>query len=267
MILRVGALVDDLVVDAWAAAALAEVEECDSAQLALLVVNAEPLPNRSLRRLLRHLLYFAYQGLDRARNAQDDPFARVDITGRFPDAKLLRVVPIRTGRVVHRFDEASLEAIRGERLDVLLRFGFGIVRGEILAAAAHGVWSYHHGDNRRYRGGPSQFWELYEGEPITGTVLQVLTEELDAGGVIYRSSSEVDPVSLQRTRRTVYWNGVPFVRRRLDDLARHGPDFIESLETYREPATVGVHIYRHPTNRQMLVFLARLVSRVLRRYG
>src|SRR5207237_4707973 len=85
MILRVGALVDDLVVDAWVAAALAEVEECESAQLALLVVNAEPRPNRSLRRLMRHLLYFAYQGLDRARNAQDDPFARLDLGGRFPD--------------------------------------------------------------------------------------------------------------------------------------------------------------------------------------
>jgi hypothetical protein len=98
-------------------------------------------------------------------------------------------------------------------------------------------------------------------------VLQVLTEDLDAGEVIYRSSSEVDPVSLQRTRRIVYWNAVPFVRRRLDDLARHGRDFIESPETYREPATVGVRIYRHPTNRQMLVFLARLVLRALRRYG
>jgi hypothetical protein len=72
---------------------------------------------------------------------------------------------------------------------------------------------------------------LYEGEPVTGTVLQVLTEELDAGGVIYRASSDVDPLSLQRTRRTAYWSGVPFVRQLLDDLSRPGRDLIESLET------------------------------------
>ena len=58
---------------------------------------------------------------------------------------------------------------------------------------------------------------------------------------------------------------MPFVLQRLEGLARHGPDFIRSLDTYREPATVGARIYRHPTNRQMLVFLARLMARAVRR--
>jgi hypothetical protein len=41
------------------------------------------------------------------------------------------------------------------------------------------VWSYHHGDNEFYRGGPPHFWELYEKAPLSGVILQVLTEELD----------------------------------------------------------------------------------------
>jgi hypothetical protein len=74
-----------------------------------------PRPDRSLRRLLRHLLYFAYQSLDRAWNAQDDPFATVDVGGRFRAAKVLRVVPLRTGRVVHRYTKASRSPARSCR--------------------------------------------------------------------------------------------------------------------------------------------------------
>jgi methionyl-tRNA formyltransferase len=49
-----------------------------------------------------------------------------------------------------------------KELGVLLRFGFNILSGEILTVARYGVWSYHHGDNDYYRGGPPHFWELVE---------------------------------------------------------------------------------------------------------
>lgn len=49
----------------------------------------------------------------------------------------------------------------------------------------YGVWSFHHDDKMRYRGGPPAFWEIYRRDPHTGVVLQRLTERLD-GGVVLR---------------------------------------------------------------------------------
>ena len=72
-------------------------------------------------------------------------------------------------------------------VDVALRFGFRIVKGNALRVAKHGVWSHHHGDNLLYRGGPPGFWEVMRGDPFTGTILQILSDELDGGQVIYRS--------------------------------------------------------------------------------
>jgi len=43
---------------------------------------------------------------------------------------------------------------------------------------------HHHGDNDYYRGGPAYFWEVYERNPLSGAILQVLTEHLDAGMVL-----------------------------------------------------------------------------------
>ena len=42
--------------------------------------------------------------------------------------------------LLHGFPDDALERIREKKLDVLIRFGFNILRGEILTAARYGVW-------------------------------------------------------------------------------------------------------------------------------
>jgi len=45
-------------------------------------------------------------------------------------------------------------------LDILVGFGFGIIRGGVLTAPTYGVFSYHHGDIREYRGVRPDFGNL-----------------------------------------------------------------------------------------------------------
>ena len=58
------------------------------------------------------------------------------------------------------FLPSDIETIKAYNLDFILRFGFNIIRGEILEAAKYGIWSYHHDDEQKYRGGPPGFWEI-----------------------------------------------------------------------------------------------------------
>ena len=90
-------------------------------------------------------------------------------------------------KFIHKFPPDALEKIRAKELDVILRFGFNILSGEILTVARYGVWSYPHGDNDFYRGGPPHFGELVEKSPLSGVILQVLTEELNSGLVLCKS--------------------------------------------------------------------------------
>ena len=48
--------------------------------------------------------------------------------------------------------------------------------------------SFHHGDNRVNRGGPSGFWEVLNCEPSSGFVIQKLNEELDGGEILFRGN-------------------------------------------------------------------------------
>ena len=86
----------------------------------------------------------------------------------------------------------DVSQIKGHNLDFILRFAFGIIRGDILESARYGVWSFHHGDERKYRGSPPGFWEVYQGDPVVGAILQRLTARLDAGVVLQRIAVQAD---------------------------------------------------------------------------
>ena len=70
-----------------------------------------------------------------------------------------------------------------KRCDVVLRFGFGLVRGDVLTAPEHGVLSFHPADIRRYRGmGPPAIF--HDGRTRAGSTLQRLDESIDGGEII-----------------------------------------------------------------------------------
>lgn len=118
-------------------------------------------------------------------------------------------------------------------LDILVRFGFGIIRGEVLTAPTYGVFSYHHGDIREYRGRPAGFWEFMNDEPRIGVTLQQLTDELDGGRVIQLNDFEIEESdTYQEVMRTAYDGSIGMLADAVSTI--HQGDFDPS-----EPESLG----------------------------
>lgn len=103
------------------------------------------------------------------------------------DSEIRYVTPITDGS----WSELPPETIRliEERCDVVIRYGFGLLRGEILTATELGVLSFHPADIRQYRGlGAPQAW--LDGRDVMGATLQRLNEEIDSGEIV--AYKEVD---------------------------------------------------------------------------
>jgi hypothetical protein len=271
--LRVGVMLDARRDAAWVAKVLADIRGSGIAEIVLVVRNATPAPRRSLREKLglrlaefgRKGLYNLYERVDARRHrAARDAFAETDLDPVLAGVEELPVRPIQK-KFTDRFEAEDIRRIREVRLDVLLRFGFRIIKGEILQCARYGVWSYHHGDNREYRGGPALFWEIYERNPVSGTILQVLSEDLDAGKILARTISATDPSSLYRNRNATYWKSAEMVMRCLRELQQRGWEEMTARPLYRETAPYPKAIYRAPTNAQMARFLGRMGMRAARR--
>lgn len=263
--LRIAVLLDGFELTAWVRAILAEIRAAQDRELVLVVLNRAPRPRGGvLARLWAARgtwLYTLFTRLDRALGAPaDDALRRGDARALLAGVPVLEVVPAQT-RFSDRFPPEALERLAEHRPDVMLRFGFRILRGEVLDAARLGVWSFHHGDPDRYRGGPSGFWEVIEGYPTTGSVLQVLSEELDAGRVLYRSWAATHRYSVAANRSHVYWKSAAFVGRALRRLQSEGAPTPEPApETYRPYAH---RLYRKPSEAVFLPWLVRFTARVV----
>jgi hypothetical protein len=273
--LRIGLLLDDVHLSAVFARVVEDIQASNFAKLELLVFRKKPVSNstspakRSLLanvgarirdpKLRGRTLYDLYLKLDGRMRPANDPLKTVDCTQAFAGIESMEVEPIGK-KFIQRFPPEAIARIKAKDLDVILRFGFNILHGEILQSARYGVWSFHHGDNEFYRGGPPHFWELVERAPLSGAILQVLTEELDAGLVLCKSQFATErSFSVSRNRYAPYWGSCGMVIRKLNELHQYG---WERLREHAVPAAAYQgkrKIYRNPKNWDMARWLGPVI--------
>ena len=264
--LRIGLLVDSFMQPRWVARIVSDLKNSTIAETVLVVQNrcGQPESKGVIRRLWErrnYLLYAAYTKLDERRSQVDpDAFEKICVEELMTGVPVLEVTPI-MNRFTDRLSDEDINLIREYRLDVALRFGFRILKGEILKTPRYGIWSYHHDDGSVIRGGPPGFWEIMTDADVTGSMLQIINEELDNGQVIYRSwSPTIDKFSVKRNNNNYYWKTASFVMRKLSELHRSG-EVSEDQNRHLAEAPYSSRLYRTPTNSEMFGLLLGLLRR------
>ncbi|MEO8087446.1 MAG: hypothetical protein ABI763_11530 [Bacteroidota bacterium] len=267
--IRVGILINRASTSAWSYEVLKEISESDYAELVLVIYNGDERKKQPKRLTINkffsrfnYLLSYLYDRLDsRLFKAKQDAFKTFDLKELLSGIHSITVVPDAKG-LSQWFPRKDIEEIKKHNPDVLIRLGFSILKGEILTTARYGTWSLHHGDNKVNRGGPPGFWEIYFNQPVTGSILQVLTEDLDNGTVLYKSYAATHKYSVALNKNALYWKSGKFFTRKLKELYHDG---FESLRTqfYRDINFYDRPLYTRATNLQMLNFFFRLFGKML----
>src|SRR5215213_6409274 len=257
--LRIGLLVDSLTQPRWVSKIINDIRASGFTEICLVVKNeATSEPRGRLESYWKNrqfLLYALYNRVDNYVSlAEENAFEDVDVEELLSGVPVLGVMPVMK-KFSDWFPDDAVEQIRSYDLDVVISHGFRILRGEALRIARHGVWSYHHGDNLVNRGGPAGFWEVMEGSPLSGSVLQVLSEDLDNGEVLGRTWLRTsDRFSVRASRNSLYWRSSAFVMRKLRELYDSGN--VASEKGVFRPYYNRLH--KMPTNAELLPKLCRL---------
>jgi hypothetical protein len=268
--LRIGLLLDDYNISAWLYKMIENIIISDYAEIVLVVINNNKkniTNNNILEKLknnrgnisnimIRKILEFIYCKFIERNTQISDASKKINISTVLKEVPTIKVNTIRK-KWSDYFKNDDIKIITEQKIDILIRCGFGILRGSILDSAKYGVWSYHHGDNYINRGGPACFWESMESWPETGSILHILTEDLDNGKVLYRSFSCTDNMSLRDNKSRVSWKSLFFMTRKIEELYNIGEnEFFKKVEyDNRHPVFYSKKLYSNPTNYE----LARLI--------
>lgn len=124
-----------------------------------------------------------------------------------------------------------------KHLDVLVRFSLDILKGKILNSTKLGVLSFHHGSMKKFRGGPSGFWEILEKTKLSIS-LQILNSTLD-GGKIVCSANFANMYNFKENRLLIYNASSLVFEKGINDLISN-KDLSNNLYFYSKK------LYRHP---------------------
>jgi hypothetical protein len=251
--IRFGVMCDGRRLEAWQADCVRQLLELDNVRLALLIVDRDAeTSTKPLRKVpFRRWLYTLY----RRSWFRRWPRQILDQQNIFRDVPRLTPTIALRGKFSQIFDAKSIATIGSYDLDFILRFGFNIIRGEILEVPRYGVWSFHHDDEKKYRGSPAGFWEIYYDDPVTGAILQRLTDRLDGGIVLRRGFF-----------RTVRHSYVANISQLYGESAAWPAQICREIRAGRvsafaaEPSCTDAPMFYPPTNLEMLRFMGKLWS-------
>lgn len=228
----------------------------DKADIVLLVMNNNPLPPGCLLNKIKSYPYrsLIYRLMMRF-------FIRFDSAQPSDMSDFFRFVPVMKcktefkGKFTEYFSDDDIQKIRSFKPDFILRFGFNIIKGEILDVAPYGVWSYHHSDEEKYRGGPPVFWEIFNNDPVTGAMLQRLTSRVDAGVVLKKGWFKTIMHSYKETYDAVLEESSSWVAGVCGEILRGNHELFA-----REPSGSQAKMNRYPDNIQALLFILKMIK-------
>ena len=252
--LKIGLMIDSTNVPYWVYVMIEKINQSNYAKIELLIVNGSEISkNSTLTKIKNNRNYFLYKIYTKLENKiykpELDVFTTYDLKDKLSNVKELTVIPKQT-KYSDWIKPEDVKEILENDLDVIVRLGFRILRGNILNAAKCGVWSFHHGDNDVNRGGPAGFWEVFQNHPVTGSILQIINEELDEGKVLAKSYSTTDPMLVKRNCNNYYNKTLSFLPRKLKELHELGEDkFLQKVEEENKDIKFySNRLYVKPTN-------------------
>lgn len=254
--LRFGIMCSSLQFQRWQAESIRALVDSGIAEPTLLIQpTSTPEQKRSFWQKLRFYpwrigLYMFW----RRRYFKPEAMEMENLQERLSGVKVLQCT-VQKRKYSEYFQASDVAAIRSQDLHFILRFGFNIIRGEVLTAAQYGVWSFHHGDEERYRGGPPGFWEIMKGDLISGAILQRLTDRLDGGIVLKKGYYKTIDHSINGNVQQLLERSASWPLAVCKDILNGEARYLQA-----SPSKTEAPIYRYPGNLQFLTALLKVKS-------
>lgn len=211
--LSIGLLIGDRAPSWWFTKSIERILSNDDICIGEIVIPSAPDESPTEKNLKYYISYFienkCWSTIELSKKISDKYIPPIQELRKMPitsingitktDIKNCSLIPVSKYRVT--LPEETVDRL--SETDVVFHSGVGILAGTVLDAPKYGVWGIHHGDFRKYRGGPPGFWEYINGEDVAVSTLQRYGSKLDGGNVILEKEIDITDARTWREVRKI----------------------------------------------------------------
>jgi hypothetical protein len=254
--LRFGVLCNSTELQHWEFVTIQKLVEKGYAIPVVFVINSKTEPKRGVLERIKQFRFSRLLWRVMERKFRNIPALQaVELTEHWPDVHRHFAKTVLMGTYSEYFQDKDIELIRSCQPDFLLRFGFNILRGTILNLSRYGVWSFHHADELKYRGGPGAFWEIFFNDAATSAILQQLTDKLDGGNILRKGSIRTISHSYSANLNQLLYAFTEFPALTAAEIVLNEGKLISAY-----PSATKAPVYKYPpTNKYVLKVMFRSV--------
>ena len=229
--LRIGILLNETTIPSWEYHVLKELSNSDFAQIVLVIRNksgyrSEEKREKSSARIVIKLLEKADRGIFKERF---DYKLEKDVSGLLKDVP---EIDIYAGNDlnIESFNKNEINEVKNLNLDIIIKFGFQILKGDILKIPKYGIWTYSIDDYSLKDAINSGFWEVVTNQPVTNSTLGILEEDGVSTTTIFSSWESTCPYSINRNRNNIFWRASLFIPRIINGLYKYDDNYLSLLK-------------------------------------
>ena len=228
--IKIGVLLNNYELPAWEYKILEEIVNSDHSQIDLIVKNnlSNPISKGTIFNL-SSLVFKLHLFIDSLFFTHKNIYSKkIDIIKLVEDVPKIAISQIEDG-LNFSFNETDLIEIKKYDLDLILKFGFNRLKGQILKVPHYGVWAFVVGNEYVRDGSKSGYSEIVMRSPVTNIKLVILTEEVDEDIIIHSSIESTLPNSINLNNNRIFWRASLFIPRILIGLNKFGDSYLNKL--------------------------------------
>ena len=122
---------------------------------------------------------------------------------KFKNSSIKKIFFVRKSNSWEELSKESIQEIILGNPYFIYKCGMGLL---MINKALNNVpiLSHHHGDPSKFRGRPAGFYELLKGEKKLGQIVQLISNKLDSGKILYYGETKISPLSYKKTMNDSY---------------------------------------------------------------
>ena len=224
--IRIGILVDDVMINKWEYRILKKIIDSNSAELKLVIKDVGKHKDHKKERY--PFIYKFHNSLDRFLfRSRFDFDSKIDISDIIRKVHCISVDLNSEDSKDYKIKNERLNDL-GHNIDIMLNLGVLLPKSGFPDLPKYGIWSYRVGDTLQGRSLTIGYWETMNNLPvIEGAVYMYKGDDRET--IIYRSYGPTYPESIHLVRNQIYASASVIIPRIINNLFENGKLYIESL--------------------------------------